>query len=158
MKKILSISIFMFFILNTYSQEDYVKLPYAKSNSPTIIIEKDIIANESTIEVSKALITGMSVMKLKPNRKEHKFFNLSEGGIVFVTLKETPAFKTQAELNEFFGIHKDNQVYLNGYLIEDKDYKIATNSIVEVELIKPDSRNKLEGKTINIWVTKKSNI
>ncbi|MCK8481727.1 hypothetical protein [Psychroserpens algicola] len=155
MNKILFTFIFALFFSNIYSQESYVKLSFTKSNCPTIIIEKDIIANESTIGTKKDLILEMSVLKDKPNRKEHKFFNLTENGIVFFTLKNKPTFKTQTELNEFFGIEKNNEIYVNGYLIENSDFKIATESIIEIELIEPDSENKLERKVINVWTLTK---
>tara|TARA_R110002126_G_scaffold291083_1_gene450365 strand:- start:1750 stop:2187 length:438 start_codon:yes stop_codon:yes gene_type:complete len=132
-----------------------VKLPTTNNNCPTIIIEKDIIGNESAIGTTKELITELSVLKDKPNRKEHKFFNLTENGIIFVSLKKETTFKTQSELNEFFGIEKNNGIYVNGYLIENSDYKIATECIMEIELVEPDTENKLENKAINVWTLTK---
>ncbi|MEO8238393.1 MAG: hypothetical protein ABI576_09810 [Flavobacterium sp.] len=159
MNRILITLIFTLFLSNIYSQDSYSKLPGTKSNCPTIIIEKDIIANGNAIEIKKELITELSVLKDKPNRKAHKFFNLTENGIVFVTLNKKTAFKTQSELNDFFGIDKNNGVYVNGCLIENSDYKIATESIIEIELIDPDSENKLASKAINVWtLTEKERI
>jgi len=132
-----------------------VKLPFTKSNCPTIIIDKDIIANKNAIETAKELIAEISVLKDKPNRKKHRFFNLTENGIIFVSLKKETAFKTQSELNEFFGIEKNNEIFVNGYLIENSDYKIATECIIEIELVEPDSKNKLENKVINVWTLTK---
>ena len=68
-----------------------------------------------------------------------------------MSLKKKNAFKTQSELNEFFGIEKNNGIFVNGYLIEHSDYKIATESIIEIELVEPDSSNKLDRKAINVW-------
>ena len=155
MNKIIFTFFFTFFFTNIYSQDTYVKLPTTKNNCPTIIIEKDIIANESAIGTTKALIAELSVLTVKPNRKEHKFFNLTENGIIFVSLKKETAFKTQSELNKFFGIEKNNEIYVNGYLIENSDYKIATECIMEIELVEPDSENKLENKAINVWTLTK---
>ncbi|WP_299060539.1 hypothetical protein [uncultured Polaribacter sp.] len=155
MKRIITAIIFTFFFSNIYSQDSYLRLPKTESNCPTFIIEKDIIANESVVGISKELITEISVLKDKPNRKEHKFFNLTANGIIFVSLKKEIAFKTQSELNEFFGIEKNNGVYVNGYLIESSDYKIATECIMEIELVEPDSENKLERKAINVWTLTK---
>ena len=39
--------------------------------------------------------------------------------------------------------------------IENSDYKIATESIIEIEFIRPDSINKLKNKSINIWILTK---
>lgn len=155
MKTIIFTLIFTFCFTNIYSQDTYVKLPKTESNCPTFIIEKDIIANESVIGTSKELIAEMSVLKDKPNRKEHKFFNLTANGIISVSLKKETTFKTQSELNEFFGIEKNNGIYVNGYLIEKSDYKIATECIMEIELVEPDTENKLVNKAINIWTLTK---
>ena len=155
MNRIIFTLIFTFFFTNIYSQDTYVKLPTTNNNCPTIIIEKDIIGNESAIGTTKELITELSVLKDKPNRKEHKFFNLTENGIIFVSLKKETTFKTQSELNEFFGIEKNNGIYVNGYLIENSDYKIATECIMEIELVEPDTENKLENKAINVWTLTK---
>ncbi|AXT54661.1 hypothetical protein D1815_02420 [Aquimarina sp. AD1] len=155
MNKILISLVFILFLSNIYSQDDYLKLPRTKTNCPTIIIEKDIIANESAIGTTKELITEISVLKDKPNRKEHKFFNLTENGIIFFSLKKKIPFKKQSELNDFFGIEKNSGVYVNGYLLESSDYKIATESILEVELVEPNSENKLKNKAINIWTLTK---
>jgi hypothetical protein len=151
MNRILIALIFTFFFSNSYSQDGYSKLSGSKSNCPTIIIDKDIIANENAIGTKKELITGLNVLKDIPNRKDHKFFNLTENGIIFVTLNKKTAFKTQSELNYFFGIDKNNGVYVNGYLIENSGYKIAVESIIEIKLIEPDSENKLKSKSINVW-------
>ena len=157
MNRIIFTLIFTFFFSNIYSQDSYVKLPKTESNCPTIIIEEDIIANKSAIGTTKELIDEIRVLKDQPNRKEHKFFNLTENGIIFVSLKKKIAFKTQSELNEFFGIEKNSGVYVNGYLIESSDYKIATECIMEIEFVEPDSENKLEHKVINVWTLTKEN-
>ncbi|MDR7209553.1 hypothetical protein [Flavobacterium piscis] len=155
MNKPLIALLFTFFFSNIYSQENYNTLPATKNNCPIILIEKNIIANETIIAKNKTMIIEMSVLKDKPNRKEHKFYNLSQNGILFVTLNKKIAFKTQSELNKFFGISKKNNVYVNGYLLESSDYKIATQSILEIELVQPNSENKLEGTAINIWTLNK---
>lgn len=116
----------------------------------TIMVDDNIIVNESVL-ASKENIAELSVLKDKPTRATYDFYNLSENGIVLVTLKKKIVSKTQAELNTFFGLDKDNSIYVNGYLIETSTYKIATESIVEVELVPPTAENKLTQKTINIW-------
>jgi hypothetical protein len=140
---------------NTYSQENYSKLPGTKNDCPIIIINNNIISNESFIKNEEEFITQMSIMKDKPNRKEHKFYNLSENGVILVKINKKIITKSQRELNRFFGINKENRIYINGYLIENSDYKIATESIIEIEFIRPDSINKLKNKSINIWILTK---
>lgn len=141
---------------NIYSQENYSKLPGTDNNCPIIIINDKIISNESFIKNKEEFITQMAVMKEKPNRKDHKFYNLSENGIVLVKINKKIKTKSQQELNRFFGIHKKNKIFINGYLVEDCDYKISIESIVEIEIMIPDSINKLKNKAINIWTLTKT--
>lgn len=155
MNRIIFTLLFTLFFTKVYSQDAYVKLATTKNNCPTIIIDKDIIGNEIAIGTTKELIAELSFLKDKPNRKEHIFFNLTENGIIFVSLNRETAFKTQSELNEFFGIEKNNEIYVNGYLIENSDYKIATECIMEIELVGPNSENKLQRKVINVWTLTK---
>jgi hypothetical protein len=159
MNKLLITLVFSFFLLNSYSQDHYIKLPFIKIGCPTIILENNIIANETALGNDKELIKEISVLKDKPNRKEAKYYNLTENGILFVSLKIKTAFKTQPELNVFFGIDKSNQIYVNGYLLESPNYKVATESIIEIELIEPNADNKLKDKIINVWtLTKKERV
>lgn len=59
----------------------------------------------------------------------------------------------------FSELIKITEFNVNGYLIENSDYKIATESIIEIELIDPDSENKLANKAINVWtLTEKERI
>ena len=155
MNKLILFAFLVLLVSNSYAQDNYVKLPLTKGNCPIIIVEKNIIASESLLITKKELITQTSILKDKPNRKEHKFFNLSENGIFFIKLKQKIAFRTQSELNKFFGLDRNNKVYINGYLIENRNYKIATESINEIELVKPDSTNNLDKGVINIWTLTK---
>tara|TARA_R110000744_G_scaffold253944_2_gene369633 strand:- start:54 stop:449 length:396 start_codon:yes stop_codon:yes gene_type:complete len=115
-----------------------------------LLVDDTIIANNHII-ASKEDITEVRVIKDKPTRATHDFYNLSENGIVLMTLKKKITSKTQAELNTFFGLDANNNVYINGYLIESPIYKFANESIIEVELLTPTAENKLEQKVINIW-------
>jgi hypothetical protein len=74
----------LFFILfitlvfsKVHSQDSYSKLPNEKNKCVTVIISEDIIANEKAIGTKKELISEMRVLMHKPNRKEHKFYNLT---------------------------------------------------------------------------------
>jgi hypothetical protein len=159
MNKLLTTLFFIYFLSNAYAQDNFSKLPNAKGKCVTVIISENIIANEKAIETNKKMISEMSVLKLKPNRIDHKFYNLTAKGIVFVVLNKETAFKTQSEINKFFGLNKNNPVYVDGYLLEHSEYKIAINSIVEMEIVAPDADNKLENRVINVWsITKKERI
>ena len=49
MNKLLITLVFSFFLLNSYSQDHYIKLPFIKIGCPTIILENNIIANETAL-------------------------------------------------------------------------------------------------------------
>ncbi|WP_133688133.1 hypothetical protein [Maribacter spongiicola] len=149
MKTTLTTLLFILLHLNSYAQDNFIKLPQAaKINCPMLLIDDTIIANNHII-ATKEDITEVRVLKDKPTRDD--FYNLSENGIALVILKKKIASKTQAELNTFFGLDANNSIYVNGYLVESPKYKFATESIVEVELVTPTAENKLEQKVINVW-------
>ncbi|WP_299112903.1 hypothetical protein [uncultured Winogradskyella sp.] len=148
-------SILFLFFLNINAQEKYTKLPETHGICPTIIVNDNIISNYDIIKNNKQFVAKISVMKDKPNRKDHRFYNLSENGIILVDLDQKVKSKSQCDLNRFFGLDKKNEVYVNGYLVEDTKYKIATESIIEIELIIPNSINKLKSKSINVWTLTK---
>ncbi|WP_299800672.1 hypothetical protein [uncultured Maribacter sp.] len=142
--------VFTLFYLGAFAQNSFNKLPQAaKINCPMLLIDEHIIANKNII-TSKEDIEEIAVIKDKPSRELH-FYNLTANGILFAKLKKKIAYKTQAELNTFFGLDANNSVYVNGYLIESAKYKFATVSIVEVELMTPTTKNRLEQKVINVW-------
>lgn len=144
------------FITFSYSQKRHKKLPKVNVKYPTIMINNYIIANQKFLDTKKDVIAGVDVLKDNSNKEQHSFFNLTENGIVFITVKKDILFKTQDDLNNFFKLPKNNDIYVNGYLLEHKNYKIASESIVEIEVIEPNSTNKLRNKILNIWtLTKK---
>lgn len=139
------------FFTSVNSQEKYFKLTEATFHCPTIIINDNIISNNYFIKNNKELITKISVMKDTPDKKNHKLYNLSENGIIFIEFDEKIKTTSQYDLNIFFGLDKKREVYVNGYLLEDSEYKIATESIIEIEFVKPNPSNKLVNKSINVW-------
>ena len=49
----------------------------------------------------------------------------------------------------------DTEIYYDGYLVENKSYKIFKKAIFEVEIVAPDTTNKLTGPVLNIWTLNK---
>ncbi|WP_324028243.1 hypothetical protein QSV08_10010 [Maribacter sp. BPC-D8] len=145
-----------------FAQGDFNKLPQAKTTNITYLIVPNVIGNENllnslgaTKEGIKSKIKEVSVFKEKPTRAGTEFYNLTEFGIVSFELFNSPAVKTQKELNNFFGLDEQTDVYVDGYLFESKKINIATTSIEEIELVKPDSINLLKGTILNIWTLEK---
>jgi len=149
--------------MNAFSQDAYIKLPQAKTKNSSFIFNKNVIGNESVLkglgsteQEVKDKVEGISVIIDKPSRESADYYNLTELGILFVDLKEKLISKTQSELNDFFGLDKQTEIYVDGYLIESKKYKIAQKGIVEIEVVEPDTTNTLTTKVLNIWTLKKS--
>ena len=92
MKKIITTIIFSFFLLKSFAQDSYVKLPVSESNCPTVIIEKDIIANESVIEIAQELIAEISFLKDKPNRKEESGNSQTTSSCMYYSAVNTLGF------------------------------------------------------------------
>ena len=163
MHKFITFFLILFVSINVLSQDEYFKLPQAKTQKPTFIFNKKIIGNESLIknlgsteQEIREKIKEVFVIIDKPTRELSDYYNLTEQGLLFVDLKEKLLSKTQSELNEFFGLDKQNEIYIDGYLIEDKKYSIALTGITEIEIVEPNDANGLKGRVINIWTLAKN--
>lgn len=158
MHKFITSLLVLFVSINAFSQDDYVKLPNAKTQKPCLIVNKKIIGNDNlmkglatTEREVKEKVNGIWVLKGKGNRKENDYYNLTDYGLVFLDLKESPESKTQKELKEFFGLDKKGKIYIDGYLLESKKYSIALIGVTEIEIVEPDTANGLESRALNIW-------
>ena len=163
MHKLLTYLLISFISLSVFSQDKYFKLPQAKTQKPTYIFNKKIIGSEllmkrlgsSEEEVLKK-VYEISVLKDKQSREFNDYYNLTGQGILFVDLKEKPISKSQSELNDFFGLNKQNEIYIDGYLLESKKYRISLIGVTEIEIVEPDNINGLKSRVLNIWTLAKS--
>ncbi len=148
-KKILILLVSLL-LSTSYAQKTYISLgnKNTKNHCPIFLINDTILSNGKGIE--KESIIDASVLKVKSS--EQAYYNLTENGMVFLRLHAKITSKTQAELNTFMGLKEDNALYVNGYLVENKAYSIATDSIFSIELIVPNAENELEQNVINIWL------
>lgn len=153
----------LFTTANLFSQDYYIKLPFAKTQNPSFIFNEYIIGSEALLnslasseKEIKKVVKEISVLKGKPEKGRNDYYNLSEYGILFVDLKKNLTSRSQSELNEFFGLTPQNEIYVDGYLVESKKYKIALASIIEIELIKTGPENELEKRALNIWTLKEN--
>ena len=72
-------------------------------------------------------------------------------GIIKAKINHEIKIKTQKELNNFFGLNEKNDIYVNGYLIENKNQNISSESVVGIELIKADNF-RIKKSVLNIEV------
>ncbi len=160
MRKLFLITFFTS-LFSIYSQEKYEKLPFAEKTCPTYIFNNNVIGSEKVlgdvykgIEDLKKEVNEISVLKEKPDR-ENDLYNLSSQGIILVDIKQDVESKSQSELNSFFGLKLKNDVYIDGYLITNKAYKIALKSIASIELVELSNENELNNSVLNVWTLSK---
>ena len=153
MKSILITLIILTFGLSTNAQNENNKLSRMKSEKPLIIINDTLIASIDLLnKVSSDKILKLNVFKEKELSSTNLFLgNKQNGGIIRADIKSEFTSKSQNELNSFFGLDEDNDVYINGYLLEDKNQDISTESIKSIELIKADNF-RLKKSVLNIEI------
>ena len=144
MHKFITYLLISFISLSVFSQDKYFKLPQAKTQKPTYIFNKKIIGSEllmkrlgSSKEEILKKVNKISVIKDKQSREFSDYYNLIGQGVLFVDLKEKPISKSQSELNDFFGLNKQNEIYIDGYLLESKKYRISLIGVTEIEIVEP---------------------
>lgn len=149
--------LFLLFALVTLSAK-------AQNNHHRIYKSAD---QEMLVLVNYEVVGGMDLLKLIPpeavssigiNREERLASkdNLFQDGRATSGLVTAQAdfnfqVKTQEELNEFFGLAPETEVYVNGFLLESKRYKIASKSIAEVEVLESDNVF-LQERVLNVTV------
>lgn len=137
-----------------YGQEQsFIKLPNAKQYCPTYIVKPKIISSEKAIsKYKKEEIIGLAVLY---DNEHPDYRNLKSQGVLFVELSVKVKTKSQSQLNSSFYLPKKNGVYVDGFLVENRKFKIATESIVEIEIVEPTTENGLARKAINVWTLTK---
>lgn len=140
------------------NSQEFIKLSNAKKENPTVIINSRIIGSLQifdSLDIQK--INQVNVLKNVSNNDGHlnRFNNLSEFGLICIQIDKKIKSKTQSEFNTFFGLSLENPIYIDGYLIQNSAYEIATESINEIEKVLPNSENNLKTEILNIWTLDK---
>lgn len=115
---------------NTYLQPNKL--------TPVVIFNDTIIGNLANLKkLQKIDILELLILKSEKLSDTYLFFNKEpKTSIVKVTTNKTFTIKTQKELNNFFGLPENNPIYLHGFLLENKDYKIINQCITSIEFVK----------------------
>ncbi len=159
MKIKLSLLLLIFSFASLFSQ-NFEKLVLSKKDKPTVVINDDIIANwELLNSIPKENIKSIEVMKSTPKSSDHiapEYKNLSQYGLILCKANISDlSIKTQQEIREFFKTKNETKIYVDGFLLKDDKLKIATKSIVEVDIIKPNETDFNDNLVINIWTLQK---
>lgn len=141
-----------------YSQQ-FEKLSNAKIGIPTVIFNGNIIGNLKLIDSTQiSNIRDIEVIKYLKDEDLHKnkIPNLGEYGIINIKYEEPLDVKTLAEINNFFNLPANNPIYIDGYLIKNIEYKIATKSIFRMEKLETKGEFDFIIKVIDVWTLNES--
>ena len=153
MKSILTFFLILTLGFSSYAQNQNSKMSIMKAEKPILIINDTIIGSIDLLnKISSEKGQELNIFKEKKLSNTFLFVeNEQNAGIIIAEINHEFKFKTQKELNEFFGLNEKNDVYVNGYLIENKNQNISSESIVGIELIKADNF-RTEKSVLNIEI------
>jgi hypothetical protein len=139
--------------LSTYAQNQNSEMSIMKAEKPIVIINDTIIGSIDLLDkVSSDNISALTIFKDRKLSATFLFIESKKSaGLIIATIKHEFELKSQKELNIFFGLNETNDVYVNGYLIENKKQNISSESIIGIELIKADNF-KLKNAVLNIEI------
>ena len=111
-----------------------------KQEKPILVINGDIIASVEVLKnVNSNNLGKLDFSKHEELSKTNLFpLDKKTGGIIRSDINIDLDIKTQSELNLFFGLKPTNDIYVNGYLVEDKGQTFSTISIKMIDLRKAD--------------------
>jgi|TARA_B100000378_G_C17817584_1_gene333181 hypothetical protein len=141
MKSTLTLFLILIIGFSTYAQNQNSKMSIMKAEKPILIINDSIIGSIDLLNnISTDKVLELNIFKERKLSTTYLFIeNEKNAGIVIANVTHEFKQKTQKELNIFFGLNEKNDVYVNGYLIENKNQNISSESIVGIELIKADN-------------------
>ncbi len=141
MKHFLTLFVFVSLGFSTIAQNQKLENYIPKAPKPILIINNMLISNIDLLNrTSSEKILEVKIFKDKKLSDTNLFIeNKNYKGIVTAKIKHQFKYKTQKELNLFFGLDEKNDIYINGYLIEDKSQNIVTESISGISIIQPQN-------------------
>ena len=150
MKKLLILMICVLGALSVNAQVKHVKLARDTSEKPVFIINDQIIAGNSILKsIPEEYFSEMKVFKYKAIGSKVLFVDQQNPGIVTLEIQKKFETKSQSEINKFFGLDNETDIYVNGYLVEDKSLKLYSSSIAKVEVLEKDHL-RLKTAVLNI--------
>ena len=153
MKNVKLLLIFLFVGLSSNAQIDQKRIYVRDDQNMLLILNDEIIGSTDLLKaIPSSQIREMTIHKeRKLSSAENLFYNKDKGGIILARTEFDIETRNQEALNEFFGLAPDTDVYVNGFLLENKNYRIASNSIAKIEIIEPDNQF-LDRRVLNISI------
>ena len=141
MKSILTIFLILTIGISSYAQNQNSEIRIMKTEKPILIINETIIGSVDLLnKISSEKVLELNIFKERKLGKTYLFIeNEKNVGIIKANINHEFKIKSQKELNRFFELNEENDIYVNGYLIENKNQNISSESIVGIELIKADN-------------------
>jgi len=141
MKSILTIFLILTIGISSYAQNQNSEIRIMKTEKPILIINETIIGSVDLLnKISSEKVLELNIFKERKLGKTYLFIeNEKNAGIIKANINHEFKIKSQKELNRFFGLNEENDIYVNGYLIENKNQNMSSESIVGIELIKADN-------------------
>mgnify|MGYP000076258709 FL=1 len=153
MKSILTILLILAMGISSYAQNQNSEISIMKTEKPILIINDTIIGSVDLLnKISSEQVMELNIFKERKLGKTYLFIeNEKNAGIIKANINHEFKIKSQKELNSFFGLNEENDIYVNGYLIENKNQNISSESIVGIKLIKADNF-RIKKPVLNIEV------
>lgn len=138
MKIILVFSIFLFSTFSVVGQHDrHVKI--ITSEAPLMLINDSVIGSFQLLKsISKDKILELNIAESKSLGSKKLFLEKDDKKLLTAQISKEFVRKTQKELNNFFGLEASNDIYVNGYLLENKSLLISVESMKKIEVIPAD--------------------
>ena len=136
---------------STYAQNLNSKRSILTIEKPIVIINDSTIASLDLLKkIASKHVLELNIFKESTLSSTHLFIeNEKSEGLIIAKVKQDFKVKSQKALNLFFGLNAMNDIYINGYLIENKNQNISTESIIGIEIIKADNF-RLKKSVLNI--------
>jgi len=153
MKNVKLLLIFLIVGLSLNAQGIQKRLYVNDNQNMVLVLNKEIIGSIDLLKsIPSNKIEIQTVHKEKKlSSKENLFFDNDKGGLIYAKTDFNIKTKNQEDLNDFFGLNTDTDLYVNGFLLENKNYRIALNSITKIEIIERD-KQFLKKRVLNISV------
>lgn len=153
MKSILTLLLILTIGFSTHAQNQNTKNSILKTEKPILIINDTVIASSDILnKISSNKISELHIFNDQKLGTTSLYIERGKNtGIIRLTVNQGFKIKTQKELNDFFGLEEKNDIYVNGYLIENKKQNISVESIVGIKLIKADDF-RLRKPVLNIEI------
>ncbi len=153
MKSILTLFLILILGISTYAQNQNSRMSIIKAEKPILIINDSIIGSIDLLnKISSDKVEEMNIFKERKLSSNCLFIENEKGaGIIIANINHEFKLKSQKELNLFFGLNEENNIYVNGYLIENKNQNISSESIVGIKLIEADNF-RLKKAVLNIEI------